>query len=101
MADTITRPGSPSREAIIAALSRVDDPARPRAVTAWGMTKARDIGGGGGSRRLVLPTPACPVRRDFQELVETAVLAVPGVQNVRVVLGAEVRGSTPQQGKRP
>jgi ATP-binding protein involved in chromosome partitioning len=41
------------------------------------------------------------VRRDFQEMVENAVKAVPGVSSVRVTLGAEVRGSAgaPERGK--
>ncbi|MFN8556985.1 MAG: Mrp/NBP35 family ATP-binding protein [Dehalococcoidia bacterium] len=92
--------GGPSQEAIIAALSNVNDPELHRDVISLGMIKDLEIKGGDVSLRLVLTTPACPVRRDFQEMIENAVKAVAGVKSVRVVMDAEVRGSAPIQGKR-
>ena len=91
---------SPSQEAIIAALSQVDDPELHRDVISLGMIKDLTIEGGVVSLRLVLTTPACPVRADFQEAVERAVASVAGVSEVRVALAAEVRGGVPQQGKK-
>jgi ATP-binding protein involved in chromosome partitioning len=101
MSDAMTRNGAPSREAITAALSRVNDPELHRDVISLGMIKDLEIAGGDVSLRLVLTTPACPVRRDFQEMVENAVREVPGVTSVRVTLGAEVRGGAAPQGKKP
>jgi ATP-binding protein involved in chromosome partitioning len=100
MSDRSTQATGPSREAILSALSRVNDPELHRDVVSLGMIRDLTVDGGAVSLRLVLTTPACPVRRDFQEMVEEAVRAVPGVHSVRVTLGAEVRGSAPQ-GKRP
>ena len=97
----MTRGGAPSQEAIIAALSQVNDPELHRDVISLGMIKDLEIKGGDVSLRLVLTTPACPVRRDFQEMVENAVKSVPGVHSVRVVLGADVKSSQPAQGKKP
>jgi ATP-binding protein involved in chromosome partitioning len=92
--------GAPSREAILTALSRVDDPELHRDVVSLNMIQDLEIAGGDVSLRLVLTTPACPVRADFQEMVENAVKSVPGVQSVRVALGADVKASAPSQGKR-
>ena len=90
---------SPTREAIVEALSRVNDPELHRDVISLNMIRDIEISGGDVSLQLVLTTPACPVRRDFQEMVENAVKAVPGVASVRVTLGAEVRGGSVPQGK--
>ena len=98
MSQTIT---APSRDAIVAALSKVQDPELHRDVISLNMIQDLEIQGNDVSLRLVLTTPACPVRADFQEAVENAVKSVPGVAGVRVVLGAEVRGGAPQQGKKP
>jgi ATP-binding protein involved in chromosome partitioning len=100
MADTVARPSAPTRDAVMAALSKVNDPELHRDVVSLGMIKDLEIDGGNVSLRLVLTTPACPVRSDFQEMVENAVRAVPGVTSVKVNLGAEVRASQPAQGKR-
>src|SRR6266508_4042927 len=91
----------PTRDTVVAALSKVNDPELHRDVISLGMIKDLEIAGGNVSLQLVLTTPACPVRRDFQEMVENAVKSVPGVSGVRVTLGAEVRGSAvpPERGK--
>ena len=98
---TVTQSAGPSREAVIEALSRVNDPELHRDVISLGMIKDLEIKGGDVSLQLVLTTPACPVRRDFQEMVENAVKAVPGVTSARVTLGAEVRGQAPTEGRKP
>jgi ATP-binding protein involved in chromosome partitioning len=92
---------APAREAIIDALRRVNDPELHRDVISLDMIRDIEIAGGDVSLRLVLTTPACPVRQDFQEMVENAVKGVPGVANVRVIMDAEVRGQAPSQRGRP
>jgi ATP-binding protein involved in chromosome partitioning len=90
------------RDAVVQALTRVNDPELHRDVISLNMIRDLDVSEGGDvSLQLVLTTPACPVRRDFQEMVENAVRAVPGVTSVRVTLGAEVRGQAPTQGRKP
>src|SRR6266542_2907315 len=89
------------RDAIVEALRQVDDPELHRDVISLNMIHDLEINDGDVALRLVLTTPACPVRRDFQEMVENAVKSVPGVRSARVVLGAEVKGAAPTQDKKP
>ena len=96
-----TTQSAPSREAVIDALRRVNDPELHRDVISLNMIKDLEISGGDVSLQLVLTTPACPVRRDFQEMVENAVKGVPGVSSVRVTLGADVRGQAPSERGKP
>jgi ATP-binding protein involved in chromosome partitioning len=90
-----------TREAIVEALRGVNDPELHRDVISLNMIRDIEIADGHVSLRLVLTTPACPVRRDFQEMVENAVNAVSGVKSVRVVMDAEVRGQAPSERGRP
>jgi len=92
---------TPLHQAIIEALRRVNDPELHRDVISLNMIRDLEVRDGEVTLRLVLTTPACPVRRDFQEMVEQAVRAVPGVNSARVVLDHEVKAATPAQGKRP
>jgi ATP-binding protein involved in chromosome partitioning len=92
---------TPTHEAVIEALRRVNDPELHRDVISLNMIRDLEVKDGAVSLQLVLTTPACPVRRDFQEMVENAVKGVPGVTSVRVTLGAEVRGGGAPQGKQP
>ncbi|MGH2599934.1 MAG: Mrp/NBP35 family ATP-binding protein, partial [Dehalococcoidia bacterium] len=90
-----------TREAIVEALRRVNDPELHRDVISLNMIRDIEIADGHVSLRLVLTTPACPVRRDFQEMVENGVKAVSGVKSVRVTMDAEVRGQAPSERGRP
>ena len=87
---------SPTREAILDALKRVEDPELHRDVVSLNMIQDLDIQDGSVSLTLVLTTPACPVRQDFQQSIERALHAVPGVTSARVQLGANVRASDPR-----
>ncbi|MER3421325.1 MAG: hypothetical protein C4290_12755 [Chloroflexota bacterium] len=91
---------TPLHQAIIDALRHVQDPELHRDVISLNMIRDLEVRDGEVSLRLVLTTPACPVRRDFQEMVEQAVRAVPGVKSARVMLDHEVKAATPTQGKR-
>jgi ATP-binding protein involved in chromosome partitioning len=91
-------PEAPTAEAILDALRQVHDPELHRDVVSLNMIQDLEVAGGSVSLTLVLTTPACPVRADFQESVENAVRAVPGVTSATVRLGANVRGSDPRSG---
>ncbi|HEY8489875.1 MAG TPA: Mrp/NBP35 family ATP-binding protein [Dehalococcoidia bacterium] len=95
------RDAAVTEQAVIDALRRVQDPELHRDVISLNMIRDVRIQDGQVSLRLVLTTPACPVRRDFQQQVEEAVLAVPGVRSVTVEMGAEVRATRPEGNKRP
>lgn len=91
-------PVAPTREAILDALRTVEDPELHRDVVSLNMIQDLQINGGAVSLTLVLTTPACPVRSDFQEAVAQAVRAMPGVTSVNVQLGANVRASDARAG---
>jgi ATP-binding protein involved in chromosome partitioning len=55
-----------------------------------GFIKDLKIAGGAVSFRVVLTTPACPVREQLQEQSRAVVAALPGVESVSVTMDAEV-----------
>jgi ATP-binding protein involved in chromosome partitioning len=87
---------SPTKEAVIDALRSVHDPELHRDVISLDMIRDVEIDGSTVSLTLVLTTPACPVRADFQDAVKRAVESLPGVTAATVRLGANVRASDPR-----
>lgn len=90
-----------TREAILEALKAVKDPDLNRDVVSLGFVKDLDVDGGNVAFRLVLTTPACPVKEKLQQAATDAALSVPGVKHVEVKLEAEVpkgRGVGDKQG---
>ena len=85
MTDTLT--GSPTLDAITAALATVQDPEINRPLTELGMVKDVQIGAGGAVRvEVYLTVSGCPMRETITNRVTTAVSAVPGVTSVAVGL---------------
>jgi ATP-binding protein involved in chromosome partitioning len=84
---------SPSKEAILQALSAVQDPDLHRDIVSLDFIQDLAIEGDAVSFRVVLTTPACPARETLQQQVEEAVRAVPGVASVNVTMDAVVRGT--------
>ena len=88
MTDTLT--GSPTLDAITAALATVQDPEINRPLTELGMVKDVQIGVGGdpGAVRVevYLTVAGCPMRETITNRVTQAVSAVPGVTSVAVGL---------------
>lgn len=95
---SVQEAGGVSKEAILAALSTVQDPELHRDLVSLGMIENLAIDQGAVSFKVVLTTPACPVRGAIEEQVEQAVRAVPGVSNVTVEMGAQVRSTPIKQG---
>ena len=91
----------PSEEAILAALSTIEDPDLRRDIVSLGMIRDLQVDGGKVAFRFVLTTPACPLRSEFQHRAEEAVRAVPGVESVDVKMDADVRAHSPLSGPRP
>jgi ATP-binding protein involved in chromosome partitioning len=88
-------------EAVMAALSRVEDPELHRDIVSLNMVRDLKIEGPKVSMTLMLTTPACPLTGPFKEAVEQALLALPGVSEAEVSLDAEVRAHLSQSGPRP
>ena len=68
-----------SREAIVAALSRVVDPELRRPVTELDMVRDVTVDGGDVTVTIALTVAGCPLRNSFEDQVAREVGAVPGV----------------------
>jgi ATP-binding protein involved in chromosome partitioning len=90
-----------NEQAVMAALSRVEDPELHRDIVSLNMVRDLKIEGSRVSMTLMLTTPACPLTGPFKEAVEQALLALPGVSEAEVNLDAEVRAHLSQSGPRP
>jgi ATP-binding protein involved in chromosome partitioning len=96
----------PSREALLAALSRVIDPELRKPVTELDMVRELAVDGGHVTVTIALTVAGCPLRNSFQEQVGREVGAVEGVASVRlefdvmtpeerVALTTKLRGGRP------
>jgi ATP-binding protein involved in chromosome partitioning len=79
-----------SEQGVLDALRLVKDPDLHKDIVTLGFVKDLKIEGGDVSFRIVLTTPACPVREQLQSQAEEVVRALPGVSAVRVTMDAEV-----------
>ncbi len=75
---------------VLGALAQVKDPDLHKDIVRLGFIKDLKIEGGEVSFRVVLTTPACPVREQLQEQSREVVAALPGVTSVSVTMDAEV-----------
>lgn len=90
--------GEVSRDSVLAALGTVQDPELHRDLVSLGMIQDLVINGGAVSFKVILTTPACPVRDALQQQAEQAVRAVQGVAEVHAEMGAEVRSAALKPG---
>jgi ATP-binding protein involved in chromosome partitioning len=79
-----------TEQSVLDALRSVRDPDLHKDIVTLGFVKDLKIEGGDVSFRIVLTTPACPVREQLQTQSEDAVRAIAGVSSVRVTMDAEV-----------
>ena len=92
----------PSKEAVLAALSQIQDPDLHRDIVSLGFVKSEDISicGGNVAVKIVLTTPACPVREEMKRQAEELLMALPGVEHAEASMEASVR-STSMRGQHP
>ena len=76
----------------MAALAEVRDPELHRDIVSLNMVRDVAVEGSTASFRLVLTTPACPLREQIDVDVRAALDAVPGIDEVEIEWDAEVRG---------
>jgi ATP-binding protein involved in chromosome partitioning len=93
MADN--RDGAVTGEDVLAALSRIQDPDLHRDIVSLGFVSPSDITirDGAVAVKIVLTTPACPVRDQMKREAEELILAIPGVQAADVTMDAAVRST--------
>src|ERR1700757_4977679 len=75
---------------VLAALGQIKDPDLHKDIVTLGFIKDLDIQNSNVSFRIVLTTPACPVRQEMESAARDLVMAIPGVQSVNVTMDAEV-----------
>src|SRR5438477_8894494 len=75
---------------VLNALRRVQDPDLHKDVVSLNMIKDLSIDGGKVSLRMVLTTPACPMKEQMERDAREAVAAIPGVSEVNVRMDSEV-----------
>lgn len=80
-----------TREAVLAALSAVEDPELHRDLVSLDMIHNLEIQDGKVSFDLILTTPACPLKGKIEADARKAVLNLPGVNPVNIRLDAVVR----------
>lgn len=79
-----------TEEQVLDALRSVMDPDLHRDIVELGFVRDINICGGAVKFRIVLTTPACPVRDQLKEQARRAVMSLPGVEQVNVEMDAEV-----------
>src|ERR1044072_1787406 len=75
---------------VLDALRQIQDPDLHKDIVALGFIKDLKIDQGNVSFRIVLTTPACPVKAEMQSAAQEYVSALPGVGSVTVTMDAEV-----------
>ena len=78
-------------EDILTALRAVQDPDLHRDLVSLGMIEDLEVRDGEVAFTLVLTTAACPLRETIEQDVRRAVLAVPGVRDLRLTTTSRVR----------
>ena len=81
---------SVSREAILAALSKIQDPELHKDIVTLNMVQDLEIKEGKVSFRIVLTTPACPLSGRIESDARKAVLGVEGVESAAIKMDANV-----------
>ncbi|HYE64080.1 MAG TPA: Mrp/NBP35 family ATP-binding protein, partial [Pyrinomonadaceae bacterium] len=79
-----------SEQSVLDALRQIKDPDLHKDIVTLGFIKDLKIEGDDVSFRIVLTTPACPVREQMESAAREVVGALPGVGSVSVKMDAEV-----------
>jgi ATP-binding protein involved in chromosome partitioning len=96
----MTSTSAVSRDAVMAALNTVNDPELHASIVRLGMVKDLLLDGGNLKLTIELTTPACPLKETIEHDVREALATVPGVDNVALEWGANVRATNPGEGKK-
>ncbi|HPC43857.1 MAG TPA: iron-sulfur cluster carrier protein ApbC [Candidatus Latescibacteria bacterium] len=90
-----------TREMVVEALSKVNDPELHRDLVSLGMIRDVAVTDGAVKFTLALTTMACPLKSRMQEDCKTAVMRIPGVREVTIDLTADTpRNARPASGKK-
>lgn len=81
---------SVTEEKVLQELRKITDPDLGKDIVTLEFVKDLKIDGGDVSFRIVLTTPACPVKEEFEADAKELVGSIEGVKNVNVTMDAEV-----------
>jgi ATP-binding protein involved in chromosome partitioning len=90
---------SVSEQDVLRALSQIEDPDLHRDIVSLGFVQKPEINDGTVNVRIVLTTPACPVRESMERDARDLLLALPGVREANVTMDANVMQHRTTQGK--
>jgi len=79
-----------NEQLILDSLRQIKDPDLHKDIVTLGFIRDLHINGGNVSFRIVLTTPACPVKAEMESAAKEIVSALPGVTSVAVTMDAEV-----------
>ena len=79
-----------NEQVILDALRQIQDPDLHKDIVTLGFIRDLKIANGNVSFRIVLTTPACPVKAEMEAAARDLVGGLPGVTNVSVTMDAEV-----------
>ncbi|HUR96888.1 MAG TPA: Mrp/NBP35 family ATP-binding protein [Pyrinomonadaceae bacterium] len=79
-----------SEATILQSLSQIIDPDLRKDIVTLGFIRDLEVSGGDVAFRIVLTTPACPVKEEMETQATELVRALDGVTSVRVTMDAEV-----------
>jgi len=79
-----------NEQLILDSLRQIKDPDLHKDIVTLGFIRDLKINGGNVSFRIVLTTPACPVKAEMESAAKDIVGALPGVSSVAVTMDAEV-----------
>jgi len=87
--------GQVSKESVLTALRQIEDPDLHRDIVSLGFVPESDINisGSNVAVRIVLTTPACPVRETMKEQAQVLLRALPGIESAEVTMDATVRST--------
>ncbi len=95
--------GEASARSVLTALAQIQDPDLHRDIVSLGFVPEEGINicDGSVAVRIVLTTPACPVRDQMKQQATELLLALPGVSHVEVTMDATVRSTGIGAGRKP
>jgi ATP-binding protein involved in chromosome partitioning len=79
-----------NEQLILDSLRQIKDPDLHKDIVTLGFIRDLQIDGGNVSFRIVLTTPACPVKAEMESAAKEIVSGLPGVTSVSVTMDAEV-----------
>jgi ATP-binding protein involved in chromosome partitioning len=89
------------QNAVMAALQTVNDPELHRSIVALNMVQNLAVEGAKVRFDIVLTTPACPLRATIDTDVRAALAAVPGIDDIEIGWGADVRAASRPDAPQP